>query len=382
MDKESNNLHENKFQRVHVKEELSEELARPQLSFWKDAWIRLLKNKGAITGLILIVVILLLAFIGPFLNSYGMNDENYDAAYLPPKVKGLEWLGFDGISTIEVQGTSVDDAIIRGLEGYEIDKEFVLDSTVIEEPNGDDIEYFKVSLDVDMYAANGLEDQYFWFGTDNMGRDLWTRIWEGTRISLYIGVLAAMIDMVVGVLYGGISGYYGGRTDNVMQRIIEVLSGIPNLVVVILMIMILKPGLLAITIALTITGWIGMARIVRGQVLKLKNQEFVLAARTLGANDKRILMKHLIPNVMSVIVINTMFTIPSAIFFESFLSFIGLGLQPPHASLGSLIDTAFDDYRVYPYMLLFPAVIISLLMIGFNILADGLRDALDPKMRR
>ncbi|GAE93582.1 oligopeptide transport system permease protein OppC [Gracilibacillus boraciitolerans JCM 21714] len=125
------------------------------------------------------------------------------------------------------------------------------------------------------------------------------------------------------------------------------------------------------------------ARIVRGgQVLKLKNQEFILAARTLGASDKRILTKHLIPNVTSIIIINTMFTIPSAIFFEAFLSFIGLGLQPPYASLGTLIDTAFDDYRVFPYMLLFPAVIISLLMIGFNILADGMRDALDPKMRR
>ncbi|MFC4403246.1 oligopeptide ABC transporter permease [Gracilibacillus xinjiangensis] len=382
MDKETKKYSHEKFQRVHLQEELGEKLTRPQLSYWKDAWLRLMKNKGAIAGLIVIILIVLLALIGPLMNDYSMEDANYDAAYLPPKVQGLGWLGLDGMQTREVQGTTVEDAIQRGLDGYGIDEKYVQNSEVIEEPDESNDNYYTVAIEVDAYASKGFDDTYYWFGTDSMGRDLWTRIWKGTQISLYIGVLAAMIDMVIGVLYGGVSGYYGGRTDNIMQRIIEVLSGIPNLVVVILMIMLLDPGLLAITIALTITGWIGMARIVRGQVMKLKGQEFVLAARTLGANDKRILMKHLIPNVMSVIIIQTMFTIPSAIFFESFLSFIGLGLQPPIASLGTLIDSAFDDYRVYPYMLLFPAVIISLLMIGFNILADGVRDALDPKMRR
>ncbi|PWU67724.1 oligopeptide ABC transporter permease [Gracilibacillus dipsosauri] len=382
MDKDSKGANKEKFQRVHLQEDLGEELTRPQLSYWKDAWIRLTKNKGAIAGLIVIVFIVLLALIGPLMNDYSMEEANYDAAYLPAKVKGLEWLGLDGLQTYEVQGKSEEEALKRGLESYDIEEKYVENVEIVQEPSEDNDNYYTVAMEVDIYAARGQEDSYYWFGTDSMGRDLWTRIWKGTQISLYIGILAAMIDMIVGVLYGGISGYYGGRVDNYMQRVIEVLSGIPNLVVVILMIMLLDPGLLAITIALTITGWIGMARIVRGQVLKLKNQEFVLAARTLGANDKRILMKHLIPNVTSVIIINTMFTIPSAIFFESFLSFIGLGLQPPVASLGTLIDTAFDDYRVYPYMLLFPAVIISLLMIGFNILADGLRDALDPKMRK
>ncbi|WP_208590512.1 oligopeptide ABC transporter permease [Gracilibacillus suaedae] len=371
-----------KFKRVHLSDDANEELSRPQLSFWKDAWIRLRKNTGAITGLIVIVFIILIAFIGPFMNEYTNEGANYDAAYLPPKVKGLEAIGFDGIQTYEVQGATKEEAIERGLAGYEIEEEYVQDTEVVITKEESEDGYVTVAMEVDIYAARGLEDQYFWFGTDSMGRDLWTRIWNGTQISLYIGFLAAMIDMVIGVIYGGISGYYGGKTDNIMQRIIEILSGIPNLVVVILMIILLEPGLIAITIALTITGWIGMARIVRGQVLKLKGQEFILAARTLGANNKRILMKHLIPNVTGMIIINTMFTIPSAIFFEAFLSFIGLGLQPPIASLGTLIDTAFDDYRVFPYMLLYPAVIISLLMIGFNILADGLRDALDPKMRK
>ncbi|SHM42014.1 oligopeptide ABC transporter permease [Gracilibacillus kekensis] len=381
MDKD-HNYNPEQFERIQLKDDAGEQLTRPQISYWKDAWLRLRKNKGAIIGLFVLAFIILLALVGPFMNKYEFDDPNYDLAYMPPKVQGLEWLGLDGKQTYEVQGSTKEDAITRGLEGYEIDEEFLLDSEVILPAEESDNGYMTVAMEVDIYAARGLEDEYYWFGTDSMGRDLWTRIWKGTQISLYIGLLAALIDMVVGVLYGGISGYYGGRTDNVMQRIIEILSGIPNLVVVILFIMLLDPGLIAITIALTITGWIGMARIVRGQVLKLKNQEFILAARTLGANDKRILMKHLIPNVTSVIIINTMFTIPSAIFFEAFLSFIGLGLQPPYASLGTLIDTAFDDYRVFPYMLLFPAVIISLLMIGFNILADGMRDALDPKMRR
>lgn len=380
MDKETKELSQEKFQRVHVEDNLGEELSRPQLSYWKDAWIRLRRNKGAIAGLFVLTFIILLALIGPLMNDYGRDEANYDAAYLPPKVKGLEWAGLDGTQVLRLQGTSVDDAVERGLAGYSIEEQFVQDVNTVSEPDNDD-PYYTVEVKVDMYEAKGFGDEYFWFGTDNMGRDLWTRIWHGTQISLFIGLLAALIDMVIGVIYGGISGYYGGRTDNIMQRIIEVLSGIPNLVIVILMIIVLKPGLIAITIALTITGWIGMARIVRGQVLKLKGQEFILAARTLGASDKGILMKHLVPNVLSVIIINTMFTIPSAIFFESFLSFIGLGLQPPIASLGTLIDMAFDDYRVFPYMLLFPAVIISLLMIGFNILADGLRDALDPKMR-
>ncbi len=299
MDKEKK-YHPDKFQRIKLKNDAAEELTRPQLSYWKDAWLRLRKNKGAISGLIVIIAIILLALIGPFMNNHDFDDPNYDLAYLPPKVQGLEWMGLDGKQTYEVQGSSEEDAINRGLEGYEIDKQFVENTDVIVTKEESENDYLTVAMEVDIYAAKGLENESYWFGTDSMGRDLWTRIWKGTQISLYIGFLAAIIDMVIGVFYGGVSGYYGGRTDNIMQRIIEVLSGIPNLVVVILMIMLLDPGLIAITIALTITGWIGMARIVRGQVLKLKNQEFILAARTLGANDKRILMKHLIPNVTSV----------------------------------------------------------------------------------
>ena len=193
--------------------------------------------------------------------------------------------------------------------------------------------------------------------------------------------MAALIDMVIGVAYGGISAYYGGRVDDVMQRVVEILIGIPNLIVVILMIMVMEPGVTAIIIAISLTGWIGMSRIVRGQVFRFKNQEFVLASRTLGASNNRIILKHLLPNILGIIIINTMFTIPGAIFFEAFLSFIGLGLQAPAASLGTLINDGIQLLEFQPHILFFPALVLSVLMIAFNLLGDGLRDAFDPKMK-
>ncbi|MFD1735314.1 oligopeptide ABC transporter permease [Bacillus salitolerans] len=325
------------FQPAEVDVTKSEKIAKPSLTYWQDAWLRLRKNKAAIVGIFFIFVIIFLCIFGPMFNHHGIDDQNLRHAKLPPKVPVLEnvsWLGLNGVDT----------------------------------------------MGNDAYEMKGV-DEYYWFGTDGLGRDLWTRTWEGTRISLYIALVAAAIDMLIGVAYGGISAYYGGRVDNVMQRIVEILVGIPNLVVVILMILILDPGLTSIIIALTITGWIGMSRIVRGQVLKLKNQEFVLASRTLGAIDSRILTKHLIPNVAGVIIINSMFTIPGAIFFEAFLSFIGLGLQPPLSSLGILIEDGYKSLQTYPHMMAFPSIIMCVLMIAFNLVADGLRDALDPKMR-
>ncbi|AST90601.1 oligopeptide ABC transporter permease [Sutcliffiella cohnii] len=328
------NLNKDLFQPAAIDPNSSEKITKPSLNYWQTAWIRLKKNKAAIFGVFIIIVIGFLALFGPFMNEYTFKEQDLTRSNLPPKIPVIENLG-------------------------------ILDGT----KNG-----------VDMYEARGVED-YFWFGTDALGRDLWTRVWTGTRISIYIALLAAVIDMIVGVAYGGISAFYGGRVDNVMQRIIEVLVGIPNLVIVILMILVMEPGIIAITIALTITGWVGMARVVRGQILKLKGQEFVLASKTLGSTNNRIISKHLLPNVVGVIIINTMFTIPSAIFFEAFLSFIGLGLQAPMASLGTLIDDGFKSLQIFPHIMIFPAIIISLLMIAFNLVADGMRDALDPKMK-
>jgi len=222
----------------------------------------------------------------------------------------------------------------------------------------------------------------FWFGTDDFGRDMWSRVWAGTRVSLYIAFLAAAIDLFIGVPYGAISGYLGGRPDNFMQRFLEILVGIPGLVVAILAMVVFSPGILTISIAIGLTGWVYMARIVRGRMLQLKNQEFALASRSLGANGSRLVRKHLLPNSLGPIIVNMMFTIPSAIFAEAFLSFIGLGIQVPQASLGSLIDSGAGEMRFHPYLLWFPAAIFCLLMVCFNLLGDGLRDAFDPKMRK
>src|SRR5215204_6510383 len=222
----------------------------------------------------------------------------------------------------------------------------------------------------------------FWFGTDNFGRALWTRVWAGTRVSLYIALLAAALDLFVGVPFGAVSGFLGGKVDDVMQRIVEILNGIPSLVVAILAMVIFEPGIITLSIAIGLTGWTYMARIVRGRMLQLKDQEFALASRSLGASRFRLVSKHLLPNSLGPIIINLMFTIPSAIFGEAFLSFIGLGIQVPKASLGSLISDAASEMRFHPYLLWFPAAVFCLLMICFNLLGDGLRDALDPKMRK
>jgi len=369
------------FVPLEREDDTSEKISRPSLSFWQDSWIRLRKNTGAVIGLIVLAFITIMAIFGPYMNSYDYNAQDLIRSKLPPKVQGLEnigWLPFEGTMTREIEADTVEQAKEDVLNRFKNDEENIEMTVLNDGSNG---EQAVVKGEFDVYANRGITDQYFWLGTDTLGRDQWTRIWKGTRISLYIALLAAFIDMVIGVAYGGISAYYGGRVDDYMQRIIEILVGIPNLVVIILMILILSPGILSITIALTITGWIPMARIIRAQVLKLKNQEFVLASRTLGSSDSRILMKHLVPNVTGLIVINTMFTIPGAIFFEAFLSFIGLGLQPPDTSLGILINEGFKSLQTFPYLMIYPAIVISLIMIAFNIVADGLRDAFDPKMR-
>jgi oligopeptide transport system permease protein len=287
-----------------------ERIAGPPVGFWRDAWIRLKKNRGALISLAVLVSVFATAFvIGPLISSQSPYTQDLAQRYLGPTSE-------------------------------------------------------------------------FWFGTDKFGRDMWTRVWEGTRVSLYIGFLAAFLDMFVGVTFGAVSGFLGGRVDDGMQRVIEILNGIPYLVVAILAMVVFDPGIITISIAIGITGWTYMARIVRGRMMQLKNQEFALASRSLGANGSRLVRKHLLPNSLGPIIVNLMFTIPSAIFAEAFLSFIGLGIQVPDASLGSLISEGAGEMRFHPYLLFFPSVVFCLLMVCFNLLGDGLRDAFDPRMRK
>lgn len=235
----------------------------------------------------------------------------------------------------------------------------------------------------DMKVLNVSPNSVHYFGTDPLGRDLYVRVLYGMRISLAVGIVSAFINFVIGVIYGGISGFYGGATDNVMMRIVDVLYSIPTMLYVILLMCILgKADIWNIFIALGISYWVGMARIVRGQVLSLKQQEFVLAARALGAKNLRIITRHLIPNCMGPIIVCLTMSIPSAIFTEAFLSFVGLGVSAPMASLGVLCNDAIGTYKTYPFQLFFPSLAICLIMLAFNLFGDGLRDALDPKMRK
>lgn len=317
-------------------------------SYWKDVTKRFVKNKGAVVGLVCIIIITIMAIIGINLNGHAFDAQIISHQNLPPRIPVIEKLGiFDGSEKLTTSTGVLDQNKYIGTDR----------------------------------KTTGLEDVYYWFGTDVLGRDIFTRTWMGTRISLYISLIAVLIDMLFGLSYGLISGYFGGKVDNVMQRFAEILNGIPNLVVVTLLIIVLKPGLVTITFSLMITGWIGMSRIARAQMLKLKEQEFVLASRTLGAKNFFIIFREILPNIFGQIITTTMFSIPNAIFTEAFLAFIGLGVPVPMASLGLLISDAFKSFTTHPYMIIPPILVLAVLMLSFNMLADGIRDAFDPKMK-
>lgn len=236
------------------------------------------------------------------------------------------------------------------------------------------------------YAPIGYKDpvdgHMHLFGTDSLGRDIFTRVWYGGRISLFISFSAVLVNFIIGILYGGIAGYVGGTVDNIMMRIIEIVNGIPYLIIVVLLMMVLPAGTMTMVIAYATVGWTGMARLVRGQIMGLKEQDYVVAAKVMGAKPARIIGKHLLPNTLSVVIVNITLSIPSAIFTEAFLSYIGLGVPVPLASWGTLANEGSRVFQIYPSQLIIPAICISLTMLSFNLLGDGLRDALDPKLRK
>lgn len=238
---------------------------------------------------------------------------------------------------------------------------------------------------IDFSKMNLAPNMDHLFGTDFYGRDIFVRVMYGMRISLIIAFAATILNLVIGVLYGSIAGFAGGKVDALMMRFVDILYSVPMQIYVILIMVAMgenKAGILPIVIALGVASWLSMARIVRGETMQLKESEFVLAAKTLGATNRRILFRHLLPNAMSSIIVTATLLIPSAIFTESFLSYIGIGISPPQASLGTLVSEAMQIYQQQPYQLIIPALAISLIIFAFNLLGDGLRDALDPKMSR
>ncbi len=234
----------------------------------------------------------------------------------------------------------------------------------------------------DLLSANqGLSNAH-WFGTDELGRDMWARVWTGGQISILIGIIAALLQGTIGILLGSIAGFMGGKVDEIIMRLVEFLMAFPYLVWVTLMMMVTGSGILPMILALTLTGWLSMARLVRGQILSLKNEDYVLAAESLGADAGRIIRRHMIPNMMGVIIVNLTFAIPGAIFSEAFLSFIGIGIKSPQTSWGLLVSMGMKQIYAYPLRLFIPSIMISLTMLSLQLIGDGLRDALDPKLRR
>lgn len=430
---------------LEQEEKNAEKMERPSLTFLQDGWRRLKSNKIAILSLAVIIIITLGAIFIPMFWKYDYKSQNLNLANIPAvmKVYPLE-NGKNIYVTPQYSVVVVDkEGNLEGLaeamnkdmaakknyfnvEGNEIcidysnyseaSKEFkklekkaskkgldkvkikgihyleeyyagsdVTEVSIAEAKNILENETRKLTASCDgneLTKQEKIRNHTYLLGTDGLGRDLFIRIVYGARISLLVGFFAAFINFVVGVFYGAIAGYFGGTIDNIMMRVIDVLDSIPMTLYVILIMVVVGPGITSIILALGLTFWVKMARIVRGQVLTLKQQEFVKAAIVTGADTKRIIIKHLIPNMMGPIMVNIAMQIPSAIFNEAFLSFVGLGISAPMASWGTLCNDALAGIYVYPYQMVFPAIAISVTILTFNLFSDGLRDAFDPKQRK
>ena len=408
---------------------------RQSVSYWKDAWRRLKKNVVAMVALGVIVFLFLFAFVGPLLISYGYDEFNKGAENLYPyhytledtqrvndeiasrtqsDVVDVDEMIAQAKAEAEKKGekfTKKDEAVIRAKAkvaakpSEDSSEEQSVDEDSIRKELGIKKHIFGYSQAELERKANGEKVFPHVFGTDMYGRDILVRVMYGARVSMSVGVFAAILVLVIGALYGAISGYCGGKVDAVMQRIVELIYAVPEMLVVLLIATALKPiltdyvnssgtspmksfvnvlgpNLISMFIAFGLLYWVTMSRIIRGQVLQLKQQEYVTAARALGASGGRIIRRHLLPNCIGQIVVTTCLQIPSAIFLESFLSYLGVGVSAPLPSLGSMATDALSGMYTYTYRLIVPSVILSIMILAFNLFGDGLRDALDPKLKK
>lgn len=368
-----------------------ERIWRKTRSFAGDVWSRFRKKPTAIAGFLIIVLLVLFSVLGPLFTGKSYSEQDLNAANIAPRIKVFEtpdgngWLyitqsmkllrvsaeGDFGEQLNKLREDSERQMLIFDYEGLELGLYYG------KKP------YLVVNPDTLVIAkSRRIRNRDYLLGTDSLGRDILTRLMYGSRVSLVVAFVAVIVNLLIGILYGGISGYLGGNVDEFMMRIVDIISTIPLTLYVILIMVLLGSGLGSIIVALGSVYWVGMARVVRGQVLSLKQQEFVLAARTIGSSTSTILFRHLIPNAMGAILVTATMLIPSAIFMEAFLGFLGIGLKPPLASLGTMCNDATENLRSCPYQLFIPAFVIVLIMFAFNFVGDGLRDALDPKLRK
>ena len=366
----------------------------PAPTYGQEVRRRLWANKPAVISIVFIVALVLAAFFGPYLSPHTYFRQDLKLSNIPPAFETYAVPQDDGTVTRFFLNASNFNLYEVDAEGHVLGllrggrKDIIKKSQPYE--FGDQaatLDYSK--LPARLLLNDGAElrpsgwswNRTYLFGTDQLGRDILVRQLYGAQISLTVAFVATLVNFFIGVFYGGIAGYVGGRVDAVMMRIVEIISTIPLTLYVVLLMVVFDSGLLSIIVAIGSVFWVDMARIVRGQILSLKSQDYIAAARTMGASPARILTKHLLPNSIGPIIVTLTMLIPSAIFIESFMSFIGLGVTPPLASWGSLTSEAVETLRTYPHQLFFPAAAISLTMFAFNFLGDGLRDALDPRLR-
>lgn len=370
---EYQNLEKSKFTLTQMGETLSDSKFETEpIGFFKDALLRFCKNKASVTAFVFICIITVMAIIGPSANKYGYNDQYHDMVNMPPRIPFLEDIGICDGSRI-ITNRRMDS--LNDPEKYPND-------CIMEVMNETEVKGIKMcDVKVNYYKYVGASDEYFWFGSDYLGRDLWTRLWRGARVSLLIALISVVCNVVIGIVYGSIAGYYGGKVDMVMMRICEIINAFPNLVIITLFIMFFGTGLFSIIMALVVQDWVGTARMIRSQFYRYKGSEYVLAARTLGVSDRVLIFRHILPNAIGPIITRSMIAVPGAIFSESFLAYIGLGLQAPEPSIGVLLSQGQKVLLHFPNQVLFPAILISVLMISFNMFANGLRDAFDPTQR-
>ena len=338
-----------------------------------DVLRRLKKDGTSVAAVCILAVLILMALFAPEMSRYTYRQQMLAEDYvnMPPRIRGLTRIPlFSGHATLKDRQLSSLSDTEKYPEGCVIrtfNERTVRGVTVVD-------------AEVDYYLYKGAgEDVNFWFGTDALGRDIWTRTWRGTRVSLLVAFAAVLLDILIGTLYGAVCGYYGGKTDLILMRICEVVRAIPNVVVCTLMILLMGGGIGTMILALACRNWVGTAQLVRVQFMRYKAQEYVIAARGMGASDTRIMFRHILPNAVGPVISRAVMAVPGVVFTEAFLSYIGLGIPAPEPSLGNLLAEAQGVLGLYPTQTLFPALILSLMMIAFHLLGIGLRDALDTR---